>query len=332
MTARDGRLAIGAAPTGLRPSEDYRSRFRAWDEKAWVRSKPHQVAPFQPELYFFAPELSPLFVTEAVRRASEGARRHLLTLLLYDWLEFTEWLEVGPVNRVCDLLRQPHFLPWLPAEMKADALKIYTDEAGHAEMAHALSRQVEQYTGVVSARVRPAFLAVFDRMVEVDDPSLALLTEVFLCITSETLITGTLKRLPNDTQVQEAVRDIARDHAQDEARHHAYFRQLCAVLWRRLPQDIRRRIGAMLPEMVLAFLQPYPAGLRRVLESVPELATAKEAIVSEACAHPDTAVGIREMSRPTLRVFAEAGVFADNETAAAFFDYGLDPLEPWSHP
>lgn len=301
------------------PSDEYKSRFAAWDEKAWVRQgKHHSEIPFEPELDFFSRNLSPLFRSSEVRKAPSDVQQQLLVLTLYDWLEFTEWLEVGPVNSVCDRLRQPHFLPWIPAAMKADALKIYTDEAGHAEMSHALARAVEAHTDVQSARLRPSFLDVFDHLATSVEPALARLVELFLAITSETLITGTLNKLPNDPTVQTAVREIAQDHAADEGRHHAYFRALCLLVWPRLPTEIARRLGVLLPDMILAFLEPDARGLARLLERTGHFGVDAGRIASEVCAEPATRLTIRSSCAPTLRMYKEAGLFCDPAVSDAF--------------
>jgi len=309
-----------------RPSDEYQSRFTAWDEKAWVRSKPHHVAPFEPDLWFFSSALSPLLLDPRVASAPEEIRRSLMVLTLYDWLEFTEWLEVGPVNSVCDRLRQPHFLPWLSPQMKADALKVYTDEAGHAEMSHALARAVETYTGLESARLRPSFLDMFDSLMTDEEPTLAALVELFLAVTSETLITGTLNKLPSDPTVQQAVRDIAKDHATDEGRHHAYFRSVCLAVWPRLPTEVKRRVGVLLPEMILAFLAPNPTNLTRLLSRVNHFDNAEAEIANAVCAHPAVAQTIRTSCAPTLRTFREAGVFGHPLVVDAFRsrDFNVD--------
>lgn len=307
------------------PSDEYKSRFTAWDQKAWVRKgKHHSEIPFEPELDFFSRDLTPLFHSSEVREAPSAVQQQLLVLTLYDWLEFTEWLEVGPVNSVCDRLRQPHFLPWIPAAMKADALKIYTDEAGHAEMSHALARAVEAHTDVASARLRPSFLDVFDHLATTVEPALARLVELFLAITSETLITGTLNKLPNDPTVQTAVREIARDHAADEGRHHAYFRALCLLVWPRLPSEVARRLGVLLPDMILAFLEPDPKGLARLLERTGHFGVETGRIAGDVCADQATRQAIRNSCAPTLRMYKEAGLFNDPVIADAFQATGFN--------
>ncbi|HEY2671028.1 MAG TPA: hypothetical protein VGJ07_11720, partial [Rugosimonospora sp.] len=113
-----------------------------------MRAKPRRNSPFRPGLDFFSADLCVPLRHPQVRAAGLRVRRDLLVHCLYQYLEFTVQLETGPVNEACLLLRSPAFLPSLPTGMKNDALRIYTDEAGHAEMSHTLQAAVQEETGV----------------------------------------------------------------------------------------------------------------------------------------------------------------------------------------
>jgi hypothetical protein len=295
----------------------YQSGFDDWDRRAWVRAKPHRDAPFVPELLYFSPELSVLLRHEEVQAAPEAVRRTLLVHCLYDYLEFTVRLEVGPVNEVCLLLRSPTFLPWLPAGMKDDALRIYTEEAGHAEMSHALMSAVRATTGVAPIAGEPRFLRELDRLYAAESPAFRPLVKLFFVVVSETLITGTLTRLPHDRRVQHAVRDLARDHAADEGRHHAYFRQLFEYLWPRLPLPLRRKVGVLLPEMILAFLAPdVPSLADRLAATAAFDDPHRIAVEAVACARTREEIALG--ARPTLRMLASERVFDDPVIVDAF--------------
>ena len=262
-----------------------------------------------------------------MRQLCPDRRSRLLILHLYYWLHFTEWLEMGPVNAACDLIRQPAFWPWLSAQMKADALKIYVDEGGHAEMSHALFVRVEMETGVPAAPIRaldPGAKRFFDSMLTDAGATMSPLLTIFFACVSETLITGTLKDLPKDSTVQVAVRDLAADHAADEAVHHAYFRSLFALAWPRLDEQQRRLIGGRLAGMVLAFLQPDGDALELMLADVaPGVDGA--AAVEELLGREEGRRQVRGAAMPTLRLFASEGVFAAAEVRAAFEQAGLGP-------
>jgi para-aminobenzoate N-oxygenase AurF len=311
-------------PRVERWSLDYHSRFEQWEDKAVVKQT-HRIEPFDDKLLFFSPDVSPLFVHPEVRAAPDDVKRALLVLNLFDWLEFTVRLEMGPVNDSCNLLSWAHFLPWLPAEMRADALKIYTDEAGHAEMSHALARATERATGVTSLQLRPAFLDAFDAILVEHDRYLDPLLTLCFTVVSETLITGSLKKLPRDDRVQSAVRAFARHHAEDEARHHHFFRELCEMLWPRLPYEVRVTVGPLLPEMILTFLAPEYEPTARMLHQFPETFEHPQRIAAEIVRSPEVVAGVRDSCLPTLRMFDKCGVFSDEEVLDAFVELDLSP-------
>jgi hypothetical protein len=291
----------------------YRSSFERWDEQSWVRAKPRRGAPFDPGLSYFSPDQCVLLGHPEVARAP--VREEILVHALYLYLEFTVRLETGPVNEVCAALRSPGFLSWLPSRMKEDALRIYTDEAGHAEMTDALRSAVRAATGVRPVRHEPWFLRELVRLGADRRP----MVKLFSVIVSETLITDTLTRLPRDERVQRAVREVAADHAADEVRHHAYFRQLFEYLWPRLPDSERHVLGLLLPEIISAFLTPDVPALTGVLARYPEHFAEPARVVAEAAAGQPAA----RSARPTLAMLRQAGVLDPPDVAAAFRRHGL---------
>jgi len=313
-----------ASPAVERWEKDYESRFEKWEGTAVVHGE-HKLAPLDDSRLYFSRAVAPAFAHKDVEKAPDEVQRGILILSLFDWLEFTEWLETGPVNESCDLLRRAHFLPWLPQLMRADALKIYTDEAGHAQMSHDLARSVESTTGYQSLQLRPPFLDVFADLMGAHDPQLEPLLTLCFAIVSETLITGSLKELPKDDEVQLAVRQFARHHAQDEARHHHYFRELCEMLWPRLPHELRRVVGPLLPQMVLTFLRPSYESLARILGEFPDTFPEPQRIADETLASASVTEAVRKASTPTLRMFATCGVLDDDEVLDSFVESGLEP-------
>ena len=141
--------------------------------------------------------------------------------------------------------------------MIEDAYKIYTDEAWHAQFSDDLQRQVAVRTGVGPGTFEePNFfrkLKAFQQDVLADERQLVM---IFFTIVSETLISAILAGIPADQRVVMAVRELVADHAEDEGRHHAYFSRLLEFTWPRLNKRQRAVIGPLLPEMVLAFLEP----------------------------------------------------------------------------
>ncbi|RZS41247.1 para-aminobenzoate N-oxygenase AurF [Herbihabitans rhizosphaerae] len=306
------------------PDLEYKSRFLDWDRRSWVRSKPRRDSPFSPARHYFSPELCPLLRHPLLADAPAGVRETVLVHALYIHLEFTVRLEMGPVNETCALLRSPRFLPWLPAGMKDDALRIYTDEAAHAEMTHRLLAAVRDETGIVPTDHSPRFLGELSRLYSAELPVYRPLVKLFFTIVSETLITGSLTKLPKDPSVQQSVRDLAQDHAADEGRHHAYFKQLFEYLWPRLPVPLRRKIGMLLPDVVLAFLWLDEPAFTAALE--PILGGAAGMVVAETADAEDTRAEVLDSAAPTLRMLRAAGVFDDPVVANAFQGKGF-PVE-----
>jgi ubiquinone biosynthesis protein len=306
-------------------SASYESQFGKWDELAYIRKKSRRATPFDRDLYFYPQGLATLFAHPQVAKSPEHIRRELLVLHLYNFLEFTVRLELGPVNEVNKLLCDEEFLPWLPSQMRDDAFKIYIDEGAHAEMCHRLMGAVEESTKVERLRLTPAFLRTLDDLVSSEEPEYRPLVKLFFVIISETLITGSLVKLPKDESVQRAVRDLANDHATDEGRHHAYFRKVFEYVWPRLSREMKRKVGILLPDMILAFLQPDKSALTRMLESFPEEFPRPAQIVEEVVNYNSTRNGILTSASPTLKMFRENRVFDDPVIDRAFAELRLVP-------
>src|SRR5213592_3705204 len=119
---------------------------------------------------FFSSDYSALFLHDEVKGAPENVRRELLVAQLYVYLHFTVVLEMGPVNEVANLLRQPSFLPWLPRAMKEYAHHVYTDEAWHADFSATLISEAIEVTGVPDVTTHPAFLDTLKQLELAEEP------------------------------------------------------------------------------------------------------------------------------------------------------------------
>ena len=92
-----------------------------------------------------------------------------------------------------------------------------------------------------------------------------------------------------------------------------------------LPEATRRRVGVLLPRIMLAYLALDEAALAAVLA---DCGIADPTTVAGAvAAAPQTVADIRKAAAPSLRMFAHSGMFADPRIADAFAAYGL-PVEP----
>ncbi|WP_327306680.1 diiron oxygenase [Streptomyces sp. NBC_01298] len=272
---------------------------------------------------YFPPELVPAVSHPIVREAAPGTVHRVLVERLFHYLHFTTELEsVAVLPVTVDLSRGRDDLNLSPA-MREDAFKISTDEAWHAQFSHDLMTQVAAETGIPLRTVEPTFLRRLEELRALMEPELRGAQSLAFCIVSETLISAILADLPQDRRLPAAVRDLVRDHAEDEGKHHAYFRSVLKYFWHSLSPRQRRLLGPWLPELVTIFLEPdYPAVARSLLAA--GLSTSQtEAVLAES--YPPLAVraSIAEAGRTTVRYFAEIGALDDPGTLDAFHAAGL---------
>ncbi|MEV8537101.1 diiron oxygenase [Streptomyces sp. NPDC051211] len=231
----------------------YRSAFGRWDSQASVRSKPVRETT-EPTDCYYPPEL----VTGYPELRSELAPeqlQHLLTLHLYAYLDFTVQLESLIVLPVTARLGSGRAGLELPPAMRRDAMAITTDEAWHGQFTFDLIERIGAQTGVPPRLPETyEFQRVRGRLRESVEPALRHAFDLLITYVSETLISTKLLMLPRDERLPTYVRDVIADHGQDERRHHAYFRALLPHFWHSLGRRDRAVLGALIPEMISAFL------------------------------------------------------------------------------
>jgi hypothetical protein len=206
----------------------------------------------------------------------------------------------------------------LPLGMRADAYKIATDEAWHAQFSYDLREQIVAATSVAAVDSRPQFIDRLDTIKQRLEADLRPVTDLMFAVVSETLISQILSGLPHDPRLAAAVREVVADHAADEGRHHVYFRDLLPFLWSAMDSRDRSAIGPRLPEMLFAFLEPdYRA--TAVALTVEGFAEAEvEQILHESYPREHVVAGVRDAASATLRYLAEVGALEDPATADAF--------------
>ena len=281
---------------------------------------PDLQVPFVDELHYFSPSLTPLLSSaELVLKITPEQQVAFEVQQLYRYLDFTVRLETEPVNEVALLLSRPAFIPWLHPGRRTDALTIYREEGKHAEWSKRQIDSVHAKTGVEPLDVDPAFLGELNHLIESEPESFGEFVKLFFVCVSETLIAGSLlNKLPRDEEVQGAVRNLARAHAKEEGQHHKYFKSLFQQLWPALPYQTSVRIGTLLPAMLRAFLLPDRSHMLRVLETYAPDVKEADRIVDEILKSEATADGLRTSATPSLRIFADAGVFGDPIISEAF--------------
>jgi P-aminobenzoate N-oxygenase AurF len=298
----------------------YASAFRSWHERASVRTKPRrQIGDDEPrEHVYFPPELVPAAQHALVQELGAGTVDRVLIQQLHTYLEFTSELEQGAVNPVTAMISRRRSGFDLPETMIEDAYKIYTDEAWHAQFSDDLGRQVAVATGVgPSVFEEPNFFRKLKGFQHDLGPDEQRLVMIFFTIVSETLISAILSDIPQDERVVVAVRELVADHALDEGRHHTYFSRLLEFAWPRLNKAQRALIGPLLPEMVLAFLEPDFVAIAGNLRACGLTAEQIDQVMTESYPPGTVRAGIRAASKATLRHFERVGIVDDPRTAEA---------------
>ncbi|WP_409241673.1 diiron oxygenase [Bradyrhizobium sp. CB1015] len=273
---------------------------------------------------FFSPELVALAQHPLVQSRGDAVIREILAYHLLGHLNFTDALETEIIAPVACMIGRGQFeLPFTPA-MLTDARKIAVDEMYHALFTGGLVEEISAAAGVRPfAKHRPSFLLELDSIKAELSTSLTSLVDFFFATVSETLITATLTRVPNDERVASGVRTILRDHAEDEARHHLYFSDALMMTWPALTPGLRRHIGPLLPRFITMFLTPDLLHAQHCLARIALSATEAESVIEEVYSPVLVQADIRARSETVIRIMQRAGVLEDPQAEDAFRSVGL---------
>jgi len=301
--------------------------FHAWYKRATVRTQPRRVLePGEQGQLFFKPELVAPAQHPLIVQRGQGLVEELLIRHLHTYLNFTESLEHEVVNDVAYAIGRGRMDLGLPEDLKLQAFKLYVDEANHTLFSADLQQQVVEATGVTPTLVgTPRFLKQLRRIINSVSREDAWLVKVFFTIVSETLISGTLTKVPRDPRVVPAVRAVLKDHADDEAIHHAYFAGLLQWLWPRLTEQQRRIVGPLLPEFILGFLEPDYDAVRKNLLAAGIPRREAGAVIEDCYPREEVLKGVRQASAVTVTHFYNTGVFEDDSIGEAFERKGIPP-------
>jgi hypothetical protein len=321
------QLLRGAAVAERPRSPRYVSRFERWDDLASVRRRPRRhFAAVEPELYF-PPELYPVVLHPLVVAKGSAVVKGLLLQRLYDYLEFTTELETLAVIPVATKISRGRSGLALPGRMMSDAYKIVTDEAWHAQFSHEFTCEVEAETRVPwSLRgtcAPPAFLLRLDEIRGRLPHDLRGVEGLLFAIVSETLISGMLAQIPRDDRLPLSVRDIIRDHAEDEGRHHVYFRSLLTHLWPALGHAGREAVGPLIPEIIYAFLEPDYAQTAHHLRDIGLSGEQIDQAITESWPADRVQSSVAAAAAQLTRYLTEVGALRDKGTLDAFEEAAL---------
>ncbi|MFG2818662.1 diiron oxygenase [Kitasatospora sp. NPDC048365] len=298
-----------------------------WYEAAGVRTGVRRVFHEESEqgLVFFPEELVPYLDHPAVGELAPERRRELTVRHLYQFLLSTTHLEARVVNAgAAEPIANGRVGLDLTPELRLDAFKVYCDEGYHALYSLDLAQQIAGATGIPV----PAFdyggfveqLAEAGRRQLPGEPVLAALLQA---VVFETLITSVLNQLPGDERVVSTVRELMRDHAVDEGRHHRFFAGLFQELWAGLDRPLRIRAANAMPGLIHAALDwdldPVRGSLRLAGLDRPTA----EQVVRDCYAGPAGTVSLNRMARATLKLCASVGAFDLPGVRDTFAAHGL---------
>ncbi|KPI00269.1 P-aminobenzoate N-oxygenase AurF [Actinobacteria bacterium OK074] len=303
-----------------------RTPMNGWYEKAGVRTDPRRVIGDEIEAggTLFPEALIPYLHHPLVDALEPDRRLGLVARHFYQYMHFTMHFETSVVNRATARIADGTSGLRLPDETRLDAYRIYCDEAYHALYSLDIVQQVRGATGIDAPAYDFApFLGRLDSIGDEVLPGEPVLVQLLQVVVFETLVTSILKDVPKDLSVIGTIREVVRDHAEDEGRHHAYFAAFFKELWQGMSPVLRERAARCLPELVSRSLTPELVPVRASLRA----AGLDEAAVREIVAdcHPPDRVreNIRSSARHTFHLFESVGVMDVPGARDAFISAGL---------
>lgn len=200
---------------------------------------------------WFDPALQPHAAHAKVLGIGPECVASLLRRALVRYLDLTLALELDGVNPVASALARGHGPLDLSATQQRLALQLYCDEGFHALRAH----ELRDALGAGAAKA-PAVLRRLDALLDEVAPEDREAVRFAFAVVSETTISASLRRLTKAGHVHPVVRAMAEEHANDEARHAAFFADAFRTWWGRLEPAGRARVEPLLPRLLDAFLRP----------------------------------------------------------------------------
>ncbi|MET8851209.1 diiron oxygenase [Amycolatopsis sp. NPDC004625] len=301
-----------------------RGPLDAWYEAAGVRTGVRRMLHEDAEAgkVFFPERLVPYLAHEAVAALPAERRRELAVRHLYQFLLSTTHLETRVVNRGAELIADDRCGVPLATPTRLDAFKVYCDEGYHSLYSLDLADQVAAVTGIALPRWDyGGFVAQLGAVAAGSLRAYPDLAPLLQTVVFETLVTSVLNEVPADTGVVTTVRDLVRDHAKDEGRHHRFFAAFFHELWHGLDAATRSAVAFALPELMKGCLVWDLAPVRSSLR-LAGLDAATAAAVATDC-HRDDDERFRTICRSSLRMCASAGVFEVPGAVDAFAAHGL---------
>ncbi|WP_235497518.1 diiron oxygenase [Frankia sp. R43] len=314
MTAKPHRSGAGA------PMKD-------WYDAAGVRGGTRRTFHRELEegLVFFPPELVPYLAHEAVRTLPDSASRELTVRHLYQFLLSATELETRVVNRGAELIAGNRLGFEVPRSHRLDAYRIYCDEGYHSLYSLDLADQIATVTGIPIPRWDyGGFVEQLDLAADTILPDEPVLAHLLQTVVFETLITAVLNEVPTNPAVVTAVRDVTRDHARDEGRHHRFFAGFFHLLWSQLEPALRTRVGHALPPLIEACIAWDAAPVRSSLLLAGLDESTADSVLRDVYGGTATTSRIGTVAQATRRMCESAGVLDLPAVRETFAAHGIE--------
>ncbi len=298
----------------------------SWYESAGVRTGTRQMLRTEMEdgKVFFPARLVPHLAHDEVRSLPPERSQELTIRHLYQFLLSTTHLETRIVNSAAELIATGRSGLDLPVRARMDAFKVYCDEGYHALYSLDLADQVTAVTGVP---IPPCdYGGLVGQVSETGrrslpgEPRLAALLQV---VVFETLITAVLNEVPSDTSVVGTIREVARDHARDEGRHHRFFGAFLHELWAQLDTSLRAPVARAMPALISDCLSWDVAPVRVSLRLAGLGEEAVDRVIQSCYLGPPAGHRKQQICRATVRLCESAGLLDIPGAEEEFAAHGL---------
>ena len=184
-------------------------------------------------------------------------REYVMGSQLLEFVLKTTKFEIDYVNKVANSLALEKYNFEIPAILKSDALKIYTDEGYHAYFSKKISDQIIDHFEIKDD-LSPYLESFFDKVDTIGlnyDKKFNFLSELSIVIVSESMICQDISEEMKGI-VYEPIRIMFKDHMHDEYFHANFFGTLFKILWPQLSEEEKEIMGFNLYDAINVFSEP----------------------------------------------------------------------------
>jgi len=240
--------------------------FMNWDKRSAVRTSPRRILSDQPEYHYFSPNLAPVLGDSSIQQLPKDQLKKIEVQFLYNYLRFTEYLEISLVNTVILSIINNELPITFDSKIRDEAFKIYCDEAYHALQSHDILGQLEDASGEKPLALEiPLKLRLENLRSSFPSVTLPWFELFFVCV-AETLVSQELREHIKDETIHPGIQDIMKDHAKDESSHAIFFKEVMVALKTNLTDDDYQVFKKYVPLFLEAYLIPDRNNLNTIFE------------------------------------------------------------------